>query len=356
MVERDYHSFEEEIFTVLRKLTVEDEWPGLPVRLPAQAEPEDGQSVCIRLLQSRGQCWRQTVQPPRDFTQHRVILHAFSGRRRIGDFQFYLDEFAKNLAGVTVHVISLDVVISANGDLMNEGVREYWTMAVAQGWVVGLLAGPPCETWSRARHRILGSPGGGPRPLRSATELWGLRSLRLRELKQVVFGNTLLIFVVEIMIQLAVSGGFGALEHPAEPDEDHLPSIFKLPLVRLLKRLPGVDTVRLFQGYLGSESPKPTDLVTLNLPDLAATIKCHHTRTTLPETRSIGKDAEGNYLTSRLKEYPPAMCRALAMKFCSAAAVCHVGCTDDMSAEFLQICREMEVTHYGHTFGPDYAG
>lgn len=31
-------------------------------------------------------------------------------------------------------------------------------------------------------------------------------------------------------------------------------------------------------------------------------------------------------------------------------------CTNDMSAEFLTICREMEVTHYGHTFGPDYAG
>ena len=115
LMERDYHNFEEEVFTVLRKLADADDWPGLPVRLPVPTEPEDGHSVCARLLQSRGQCWRQTVHAPRDFTRHRVILHAFSGRRRIGDFQFYLDEFAKSLAGVTVHVISLDVVISPNG-------------------------------------------------------------------------------------------------------------------------------------------------------------------------------------------------------------------------------------------------
>ena len=132
---------------------------------------------------------------------------------------------------------------------MKESVREYWAMAVAHGWSAFWPA-PPCETWSRARFRDLGTHGGGPRPLRSATDLWGLRSLSQRELKQVVFGNTLLIFVVEIMIQLAVLGGLGALEHPAEPDEVHLPSIFKLPLVRLLKQLP-----RVLHGYLGSESP-----------------------------------------------------------------------------------------------------
>lgn len=60
------------------------------------------------------------------------------------------------------------------------------------------VAGPPCETWSQAREN---DPGGGdddykgPRVLRTAARPWGLEAMSLKEIKQVMFGDTLLGFV-----------------------------------------------------------------------------------------------------------------------------------------------------------------
>ncbi len=80
--------------------------------------------------------------------------------------------------------------------------------------MVAFLAGPPCETWSRARFQALDPESNfgkkGPRPLRSATELWGLPSLQLRQLMQILFGNTLLTFAIELAAAMAMDWSFGA--------------------------------------------------------------------------------------------------------------------------------------------------
>ena len=363
LARRDLHDCEEVVFTLLQALSQTVSWPGLPVRKGSNQDgPKDGETACASLLESKGRpCWQRTASIPREWTRHRVVLHAFSGRRRVGDFQFYLDHFAKSLDGMVIHVLSLDVIISReHGNLMSVEVRNYWIGAAKNGWVVAFLAGPPCETWSRARFQALDPESNfdkkGPRPLRSAKELWGLPSLQLREMTQILFGNTLLTFAIELAATMAMTGGIGVLEHPAEPAEPHLPSIFKLAIMRLLRQLPGVEVVRVLQGYLGSESPKPTDLLTINLPGLESALKEHHTRQYLPLARSIGKDDCGQYLTGRLKEYPPAMCRALAQKFCEELRSCHVQCSADMPATFLDICHALENTDYGDSFGPDYAG
>eukprot|EP00959_Pyramimonas_sp_CCMP1952_P164839 3445432-Pyramimonas_sp.AAC.1 len=56
------------------------------------------------------------------------------------------------------------------------------------GRVAGIIAGPPCETWSSARHLPVpeDAPGGRrpPRPLRSAQHSWGLGHLNTREREQ----------------------------------------------------------------------------------------------------------------------------------------------------------------------------
>lgn len=320
-------------------------------------EQRDEQDSCGQLLDcGRQPCWTRTSPIPMDTTRHRVVIHAYSGRRRAGDFQFFLDEMTQRLDGIVVHVLSLDVVISKqHGDLMDKTVRQYWIRAACSGWVVGLLAGPPCETWSRARYHELENGGRGPRPLRSSSELWGLSSLRLKELLQIIFGNTLLTFAVELMVILAIKGGFGALEHPAEPPELHMPSIFRLPIMKLLLKLPGTTSIRLFQGHFGSESAKPTDLVTVNLHGLDEVLQQHRIRSAVPTAQSIGKDESGGFRTSKLKEYPPAMCRALACSFCEALRVCQV-CADDVTDGFLATCKELEVSSYSDTFGPDFAG
>ena len=357
LMKQDYHDFEETVFATLSRLQQTDAWPGFPVRLPQLVETQDYQDLCEQLLNSgRKPCWTRTVSIQREITRHRVVIHAYSGRRQAGDFQFFLDAMTQQLDGIVVHVLSLDVIISKqHGDLMDKTVRQFWIRAACSGWVVGLLAGPPCETWSRARYHALEKERRGPRPVRSSSELWGLGSLQLKELRQIIFGNTLLTFAVELMVIMAVKGGFGAMEHPAEPPEPHMPSIFRIPIVKTLLQLPGATRVRLYQGLFGSESAKPTDLVTINLHGLDKVLQQHQTRLAVPAAQSIGKDERGCFRTSKLKEYPPAMCRALACSFCEALLECRV-CAEDVSEEFITICKELEISSYGDTFGPDFAG
>ena len=79
---------------------------------------------------------------------------------------------------------------------MSTAAQDYWLRAIRSGFVVGLLGGPPCETWSRARGRELEGRR-GPRVLRTPEFPWGLCSLGLRELKQLIFGSTLLLYILE---------------------------------------------------------------------------------------------------------------------------------------------------------------
>eukprot|EP00435_Cladocopium_sp_Y103_P061146 s257_g22.t1 len=211
---------------------------------------------------------------PKSFGRHRIILHAFSGRRRVGDFQL-------------------------NG--------------IDCGWILAMLAGPPCETWSRARAvAVDNSDRPAPRVLRTAAALWGLPHLRLRELAQIDVGNLLLIFTAEAFLRLAFAGGCAVVEHPREPDEPELASIWRLPFFQLLCSLHGVELLSLNQGLLGAASAKPTNLMTLNLPGLGRTIVQHQVTKVLPRGSSIGKTQQGHWATGALKEYPPAMSRALA--------------------------------------------
>lgn len=119
------------------------------------------------------------------FGRERIILHAFSGRRRWGDLQCLL-ESCEVPPGTTYHVISLDIVVSSqHGNIiMDPAVRAFWVHGARQG-IHSFVAGPPCETWSQARENDLG--GGdddykGPRVLRTAArppqrdqagDLWG---------------------------------------------------------------------------------------------------------------------------------------------------------------------------------------
>ena len=56
----------------------------------------------------------QPTHVPKPIGRERVILHAFSGRRRQGDCQWYLDALmAQSQDGLTLFVLSLDIVIDS---------------------------------------------------------------------------------------------------------------------------------------------------------------------------------------------------------------------------------------------------
>eukprot|EP00435_Cladocopium_sp_Y103_P042425 s1518_g11.t1 len=292
-------------------------WPFLQETLVEQRIPELGDlermTDAAHVLQD---------QPcPRAFGVHRFVLHLYSGRRRPGDFQEFLEAMVSGHDGVTVHVVSVDIVLSSEwGDVTSERCQKFWFDAVKRRFVLGFLAGPPCETWSQARETPADDPlqpsaATGPRVLRTLEEIWGLSSMAVREVRQVLTGNQLLLFAFRLMVQLFLVGGCGAIEHPGLPLRDESASIWKTFLALLLSRLPGIQRIDFSQGLLGAKSHKPTSILALNLPQLAVHIWQGRLCADPPKTASIGKDSSGGWKTTSLKEYSPALCRALAAGF-----------------------------------------
>ncbi|CAL1140910.1 unnamed protein product, partial [Cladocopium goreaui] len=255
---------------------------------------------------------------PRPMGRERFIIHAFSGRRRPGDVQFFLDGLQAQPDGTSIFTISLDVIIDEEfGDVSRESVRDFWLRGIRERAVIGMLAGPPCETWSQARGKSLSSSSNllhrkAPRIIRDRTCLWGKAALALRELEQLHLGNLLLLFTIEMLIHLAVQGGVGAMEHPAPPNDEALASVWHLFIIRYLCAWPEFLRIELAQGLWGATSPKPTSLLLLNLPKMPQVLRSWQVTKCLPGAKSIGQNEDGSWRTSQLKEYPPALCAGLA--------------------------------------------
>ena len=297
-------------------------------------------------------------EAPRSFGTHRFILHAFSGRRRQGDFQFFLEAITTAHPGIVIHTLSVDIILDSKwGDVSKEHVQNFWLSAAQQGWVVAFLGGPPCETWSRAREQSLrhGSKY-GPRVLRSAQTPWGFASLALREVRQILVGNQLMLFCLRMMTVLYVMGGCGALEHPARPPKATSASIWNTPILNLLLQLPGFSLWEFAQGLLGAVSAKPTMILSLNLPTLGVAIHQWRVVDELPKMASIGQGTDGKFKTMILKEYPPAMCAALASAFWQAMCQRPILANVQIPSDFFAICASMDVKVYSDAIGPDYAG
>eukprot|EP00435_Cladocopium_sp_Y103_P037605 s2631_g10.t1 len=233
---------------------------------------------------------------PRQWNRDRVILHAFPGRRRKGDVQFFLDQFQEcQQDGVTLHTASVDILYDLIlGDVARRQTQDFWYHAINVQQVVGFLGGPPCESWSKARAVQVADERRGPRIVRDADHLWGLLSLRIKELLQILLGNDLLTFTVMCLLRLAHVGGVGIMEHPADPSEDEAASVWRLPVLHLLRQFPGVRLHNLSQGLLGAPTPKPTTLLGLNLPGLMSTLRAHCITSELPKRSSIGRLQDGS--------------------------------------------------------------
>ena len=161
------------------------------------------------------------------------------------------------------------------------------------------------------------------------------------------------------MFAIALANGFGVLEHPAEPED--LPdaaSIWRLPLLHLILELPGVSKCRFAQGMLGAPTPKPTDFLLVNLEDMIIHLHSHRIRTELPKARAVGCNAKGHWKTSVLKEYPPALCHAVAQALIQRIDECPViSAVPSPPHHFQTVCGDMECTEYrSDHVGRDYAG
>ena len=188
--------------------------------------------------------------------------------------------------------------------------------------------GPPCETWTSARfHAQLDDQGNeirGPRPLRSAQQLWGLAFLTIAELAQIFTGNCLLLKGLYLAVIVALRGGAVFLEHPANPYNEDYPSDWRLGLIRLLLRQPNalMRRITIEQWRYGAAGVKPTTLLFANAPLPDALQKCQLENVQRPEVHLIGKNASGQYRTAAAKEYPMALNKSFATALTALVSQC----------------------------------
>ena len=265
----------------------------------------------VEKLLEAGPC-RPRVERPFASRQF-VFLHLFSGPRRPGDLQEAIELFA-NENNLSIRALSVDVVISMEyGDILKQDTQKTFIDALVQGWICGMAAGPPCETWSRAREHQL-TTGDGPRPVRSGEQPEGLSQLSLRELRQVLFGSQLLAVSAVLLTLCWIHGICGVLEHPAEPPRATSPSIWRLPIFRYLAKQTQVKKLTVMQGYYGAASAKPTTLMFTHPPvGLERIFQNSRTQETLPLKASIGRQSDGSFATASLKTYPRGLCSAIAL-------------------------------------------
>lgn len=170
----------------------------------------------------------QSHSVPAPVGKERVVLHAFAGRRRFVDFQWYLEDMVQHTEGIyRIHVISIDIVIDLHyGDLGNREVQEFWLEGIRRRWVHSFLGGPPCCTWSRARSVALQTRHGS-HPVRSAD--CGV-SHHLHCVSWSLMARSCLASACLRSVN-SLQGRAGVLEQPAEPEQSSAPSIWKLPAV-----------------------------------------------------------------------------------------------------------------------------
>ena len=281
---------------------------------------------------------------PRGHPRFHYVLHLFAGAKRKGDLHTAVATM-ECPPGALLFPVSLDVVLDpVKGDLLSAEVQNFWLASASQGLIFAVVAGPPCETWSVSRMRQLEGDD-GPRPLRSTeslfTTIWALAPLLLRELKQLTFGNSLLHFSLLMMTAQCLSGNIGLLEHPSAAQERRYgvpPSIWRLPILQLLRRHRHMGLVHIKQGFYGSVSPKPTTFLLACRPSIRATLvsALHQGRTTneLPPPLKMQKTERG-FSTMPLKRYPEGLCKAIAALLAEGATMAYPLGTEDDGISYL---------------------
>eukprot|EP00438_Fugacium_kawagutii_P015997 Skav226894 [mRNA] locus=scaffold2258:78933:84782:+ [translate_table: standard] len=281
--------------------------------------------ACIAQYEQQRKSWQLTRHPrvPRPLgCDIRLIVHLYSGRRRHRDFQCYVEQLLPRLQG-SFMVLSIDTAVSSSMNVLAPSTWNFLSAAAAGGYILALLLGPPCESWSAARWQpILNDLGvqlRGPRPVRDASSPWGLPSCSFRELRQVHIGNVLMLRGLWLSIMVACSQGRVIVEHPSEPREMHHPSIWRTSIVKHLCETGLFFQHHILQFQYGAPSCKPT---TFLCSAIDSKVLDSFARRDLvrPHLALAGKDSGGAFKTFRAKEYPPGLNEALA-----ACLLCDAG-------------------------------
>ena len=305
-------------------------WMGLRASSSRPRQAHDDASDFPERLADMEHSWQNEVHlwhaPPPDsvprscFPVELFYLILFSGHRREDDIasQVWRLDFGSR----QVWPICLDLCLDEHGgNLLNPATLDFWKGQVLQRRVIGFHASPPCETFTEAR--FLPPPEGRdrPRPLRSWTFPWSLPGLDCREIRQLATGNSLLCVAVMMAVWTLVAGGCATLEHPSgkSPAEGRF-TIWYSAFLRRLGRFEHCNQFSFQQGYLGQVSRKPTTFLLLRMgsfPRFVRTLSTHS-----GPFQTLQGMTDNGWATSRAKEFPPALCQAIALAlqaFCLAS-------------------------------------
>ena len=202
-------------------------------------ELEDGAiATTVRLEQSNdGKC----------------ILHLFSGpENRVDGFAAYVRS-----KGWTCD--EYDIVNGAHQDLASDHVWQEVMNNIHKGKYQGLLAGPPCNTFSNARKA--GEPG--PQPLRGpvGSDRYGLRHLQPEDKEKVKLGTLLAVRAVEATKAMSQQRKPTVLEQPKWIDDGVHVSMYNLDEFGTLKDSPDFEFRDLVQCEYGAPTTKPATLL-----------------------------------------------------------------------------------------------
>ena len=288
-----------------------------------------------------------------------LVVHLFSGRRRLHDFHHELAEFAK-LRRMDVRILSVDTAVSPTlGDLSYESCS--WKRLQQLYLSTWSNRCPPCEAFSSARHQRPADPDERwPRPLRSAQRLWGLLELTHKELRQCQQGSEFVFQTLWVAAIHLVLGGTFIGEHPDCPADPAMASIWKSALVRLFVTHPDCRLWHIRQWEWGCERVKHTGRLPRLLTSMAIDKQPDAVR---PTGGAIGKNALGDFETACLKEYPPRLGKALARAVCDRLqealrerAIRTTTLAEDALKEWIGEMQVASLQVSRRTFLPDFQG
>ena len=246
------------------------------------------------------------------------VLHLFSGRRRRGDCHFWSECCTGVLPGYTVRILSVDTAIDADlGNLDRGPVFARLLAIIRKRWFAAGLTGPPCETFSAARHLELEGCR-HPRPLRSAMCPWLLEGRSNRELFQTLIGSRLFMHSIIAEVSLVLAGACSLMEHPAEHQDEERASVWRTQCHReWVMKLPDAWQHRIEQWHYGAVGVKPTTLRALNMgpPHIVhQVLQTNRDPLALRPCNPLrGRTDDGSFRTAAAKEYPVGLCRTLVL-------------------------------------------
>ena len=256
--------------------------------------------VISGLAQTSNTCY-QTQLPE-------IFIHLCSGPRRVGDVCDWIIRQA-NLDSRAVLALRVDPLISRSLDLVDGMFVCKIEGLICSGRCLGVLASPPCSTWSRARHvPLTGTSTFGPRPLRSRADPWVCLDGRSRAEQALCNLGSCIMLACVYLLGLAHYCWRG-LEHPKDPGSEPFPSFLATKASTLLQAQ-GMKTIRFDQCRFGANARKPTQML-ISQSDLVGRLGGHFCNHTC-HTPHIGKNKAGGFMTTPLAAYHSHFCLELA--------------------------------------------